>query len=255
MRMRRLVGGEFRKLFSTRLWLWLLLAAAGITALYAALTIGFADTPDAFTPPLTTAEGQRTLLAVGAGGAPLVAVLGAIGITGEFRHRTATATFLATPSRGQVVVAKLIAYAVTGAGYALACTAVTLAIALPWLAAKHIHLVVGGGALVGTVTGVTLALAIFGPIGVGVGALLREQVSAVLALLLYLLLVERILTSIGALNGWTLYLPGQAQEALIGSTLTDQDLLSPWQGGLLLAAYGLALATAGTFLALRKDVT
>jgi hypothetical protein len=64
----------------------------------------------------------------------------------------------------------------------------------------------------------------------------------VAGLLLYLLVVERVLTSITALNRWTSYLPGQAQEALVGSTLTNQQLLQPWQGGLVLAAHGLALA-------------
>jgi ABC-2 type transport system permease protein len=240
--MGRLIAGEFRKLLTTRLWLWLLLASAAITALYASLDIAFADAPHTFTLPLTTPQGQRTLLAAGVGGAPLAAVLGAIGLTGEFRHRTATATFLATPHRGRVVAAKLVTYALVGAGYGLACTIVTIAIALPWLAGKHLHLVVGGGAIAATLAGVLAALTIFGLLGVGLGAL-------------YLFVVEHVLTSITALNRWTSYLPGQAQEALVGSTLTNQRLLPPWQGGLVLAAYGLALALAGTGLAIRRDVT
>jgi ABC-2 type transport system permease protein len=253
--MGRLIAGEFRKLLTTRLWLWLLLASAAITALYASLDIAFADAPDTFTLPLTTPQGQRTLLAAGVGGAPLAAVLGAIGLTGEFRHRTATATFLATPHRGRVVAAKLVTYALVGAGYGLACTIVTIAIALPWLAGKHLHLVVGGGAIAATLAGVLAALTILGLLGVGLGALLREQVATVAGLLLYLFVVEHVLTSITALNRWTSYLPGQAQEALVGSTLTNQRLLPPWQGGLVLAAYGLALALAGTSLAIRRDVT
>lgn len=257
----RLVAGEFRKLLTTRVWLWLLLAALALTALFAFLTIAFdspadaADAADAVTAPLTTPEGQRTLLAVGAGGAPFAAVLGAIGLTGEFRHRTATVTFLATPHRGRVVVAKLIAYGLVGAGFAVACIAVTLAVALPWLAGEGIALVVGGGELAGTFAGVIAAVAMLGMAGVGLGALLREQVATVTGLLIYLLLVERIVTSIPAFDRWTVYLPGMAEEALVGSTLPGQDLLQPWQGGLLLAGYGLALAGAGMLLAVRRDVT
>jgi ABC-2 type transport system permease protein len=77
----------------------------------------------------------------------------------------------------------------------------------------------------------------------------------VAGLLLYLLVVERVLTSITTLDRWTSYLPGQAQEALVGSTLTNQRLLQPWQGAIVLAAYGLVLALAGTRLTIRRDVT
>jgi len=195
--MTRLIAGEFHKLFTTRLWLWLLLAAVATTALYVSLDIAFADDPDTWTYPLSTEEGQRTLLAIGAGVAPLVA----IGLTGEFRHRTATATFLATPHRGRVVAAKLVTYALVGVGYALA------------------------------------------------------GVATVVGLLIYLFVVERILTAIPALNSWIMYLPGKAQEALAGTTLTVQRVLEPWQGGILLAGYGLVLATAGTLLAVRRDIT
>ncbi len=98
-------------------------------------------------------------------------------------------------------------------------------------------------------------MAIFGMVGVGLGALVREQVAAVVGLLVWLLVVERILTSFTALQSWTIYLPGQAQEALSGSVLTNQRLQQPWQGGLVLAAYGIALALGGSRLALRRDVT
>lgn len=253
--MRRLIAGEARKLATTRLWLWLLLASVGLTTLYAVLTIAFADTPDAFTLPLSTPEGQRTLFAVGAAAAPFAGLLGAIGLTGEYRHRTATATFLATPQRGQVVVAKVVTYALAGLGYAVVSLTVTAAIVLPWLASNSIAVAVKPGELSATAAGVLSTVALFGLVGVGLGALLRDQVATVVVLLVYLFLVENVLTNIPSLHGWTPYLPGQAEEALVGSTLTDQNLLAPWQGGLLLAGYGLALAAAGTWLAVRRDVT
>lgn len=253
--MRRLIAGEARKLATTRLWLWLMLASAGLTVLYAVLTIAFADTPDAFTLPLSTPEGQRTLFAVGAASAPFAAILGAIGLTGEYRHRTATATFLATPHRGRVVAAKLVVHAAAGIGYAMVCMAVNAAVVLPWLSSRHIPVAVHSGDLAATAGGVVATVALFGLIGVGLGALLREQVATVVVLLVYLFVVENVLTNIPGLHAWTPYLPGQAEEALVGSTLADRDLLAPWQGGLLLAGYGLVLAAAGTLLAVRRDIT
>ena len=142
-----------------RLWLWLLLGSAALTALFASLAIAFDDAADNTTPPLSTPEGQHTLFSVASGTRPLIAVLAAIALTGEFRHRTASATFLATPHRGGVVAAKLVTYAVVGAAYALVCIAVTIAIALPWLSAKGIDVHLAGDGIPATFTGVIAVLA------------------------------------------------------------------------------------------------
>jgi ABC-2 type transport system permease protein len=251
--MTRLIVAEFRKLFTTRLWLWLLLASAGITALYVSLSIAFADNPSNPTPPLTTAPGQNTLFSLGSAAGALVAVLGAIGMTGEYRHRTATATFLAKPQRGRVVFAKLVTYASIGVGYALVCVAVTAAIALPWLAAEGIEVVANGQA--GTIGGVIAAVAIYALVGVGLGALVRDQVATVVGLLIYLFVVEPIVTRIPALADWTRYLPDAAANALTHLSQTDQEFLEPWLGGVVLAGYGIAFAVAGSYFAVRRDVT
>jgi ABC-2 type transport system permease protein len=253
---RRLVAAELAKLATTRLWLWLLLASMALTALYVSLSIAFADAPDTTTLPPSTPAGQRMLFALAASGpSALVAVLGAIGLTGEYRHRTATATFLATPHRGRVVAAKLLTYALAGAGYGAACIAVTTAITLPWLAAKHIHVPLTGHGIPATLAAVLAAVTIYAILGVGLGALLRDQVATVVALLVYLFVAEPIITRIPALASWTTYLPGPAEQALTQLAQRDRDLLAPWQGGLLFAAYGIAFAVAGTFLAVHRDVT
>jgi ABC-type transport system involved in multi-copper enzyme maturation permease subunit len=250
----RLIAGEFGKVLSTRLWLWLLLASAGVAALYASLNIAFADNTVTF--PLSTPEGQQTLFGVAAGAAkPLAAVLGAVGLTGEFRHRTVTATFLATPHRGRVVVAKLATHAVIGAAYGLVCTVVVAVIALAWLPAKGIDVSLTGNGLPSRIAGGILAVAIFAMIGVGLGALLREQVATVVTLLVYLYVVEPIVTRIPALSDWTIYLPGPAGSSLTGIALTNQTFLSAWQGALVLTGYGMAFAAAGVYLAMRRDVT
>src|SRR6266545_1555797 len=185
----------------------------------------------------------------------LVAVLAAIGLTGEFRHKTVTATFLATPHRGRVVAAKLVTYAVVGAGYGLVCIGVVAAIALAWLSTKGIHVTMTGNSVPATLAGVIATVAVFAVLGVGLGALLRDQVATVVALLIYLFVAEPIITRISALGDWTRYLPGPAASALTQVTLDNQAFLHPWQGGLVLAVYGVAFAIAGTLLAVRRDVT
>jgi ABC-2 type transport system permease protein len=253
--MRRLIAAEFHKLATTRLWLWLLLGSVALTALYASLAIAFGDTPDNPTPPLASPAGQRTVFSVGQGAGTLLAVLAAIGLTGEFRHQTATTTFLATPNRSRVVLAKLITYALVGVGYALVCIAVTIAIALPWLNAKGIRVPLTGNGIPATLAGVMATVTIFGLIGVGLGALVREQVATVVGLLVYLFIAEPIVTRIPALSSWTIYLPGAAASALTQVAQANQTFLPPGRGGLVLAAYGLLLAAAGILLTIRRDIT
>jgi hypothetical protein len=254
--MGRLVKGEFAKLWSTRLWLWLLLATMGLTALFASLNIAFNDDPDTLAPPLATAAGQRLLFGTAAGGAQtLVAVLAAIGMTSEYRHHTATTTFLTTPHRARVVTAKLITYAVVAAVYAAACIVVVTAIAWPWLTARGIDPTLTGNGIPATLAGVVAAVTAFALLGVGLGALLRDQVAAVVGLLVYLFVAEPIVTRIPALQDWAIYLPGPSASALTQITLTDQDFLQPWQGGVMLAAYSMAVAAVGLWRTSRIDLT
>ena len=253
--MRRVLGAEFRKLATTRLWAWLLLGAVAITALYVSLQVAFADDPsNTLTLPLDRIRGQRSLLASAASAAaPLAAVLGAVGMAGEFRHRTATPTFLGTPRRSRVVAAKLVTYALAGVGYAAACLGVAVAIAWPWLAADGIRLHLTHPATLATLAGVTVAAAMFGALGVGLGALLRDQVATIVGLLIYLFVVEPILTGVGSLETLTNYLPGPARNALTGTALTSRTFLEPWHGVLVLLAYTVVLAGAGV-TATRRDV-
>lgn len=250
--MSRLVIAEFRKLFTTWLWLWLLVAALAIVGLLASLDIALGDQPGSPSPPLSTVEGQHTLVAVAGMAATLAAVLGAVGMTGEYRYGTASPTFLATPHRWRVVLAKLITYAIVGAGYGLASIAMVAAIAVPWLGARGIEL--HGEGMAGVVLGNIAAVALFAMLGVALGALLREQVATVVSLLIYLFVVENILTNLSALESWSVYLPGAARDALTGVTKTHADLLSPAAGGVVLVVYAAALAVTGLALSVRRDV-
>ena len=250
--LRRLVAAEGRKLFSSRAWLWMLLASTAWTILYSALAIAFNGVGE---PSLSGALGQRTLLAIGAGGAgPLVAILGAVGVTSEFRHRTATTTFLAIPRRGYVAAAKVATYLLAGVGYALLCLAVNLAIAVPWLAARRIGIAPSGLGDIGVITAVVVSVALFGVAGVGLGLLCRAQLATVMALLIYLYVVEPLISHIAVIHGFTQYLPGVAADGLTQATQSGVLLLSPWMGGLVFAGYGVALVLAGTWLTLRRDI-
>ena len=246
-----LLRAELLKVRTTRLVFGLLAATVGLTALGVVGSILTAG--DQGTPRLETPEGVRNV--VGNAGVPslLVLVLGILVVTGELRHGTITQTFLVTPRRPRVVAAKLAAMVVVGVAFGVVSSVVTLGIALPWLAAEDVSL----GGVAGDVATVLVAalasIALFGLIGVGVGALIRNQVAAVVIALVWQFLLEGLLVALlPAVGKW---LPQGAARAMSQETLSDGTLLPPWAGGLVLAAYATVFALVGARLLVRRDVT
>jgi hypothetical protein len=184
-------------------------------------------------------------------------LLGILGMAGEFRHQTVTQTFLVTPDRGRVVAAKLVAYPLGGIALTLAILAFTAAVATGWLAAKGItpSLLDArlGRVLLGVLLGAVLAAGLCALVGVGVAALVRNQVAALVGVAVWVLVVEGLLMSLlnipSSLAKW---LPSAAAAAL---TNPGGGHLSRLGGALLLTAYALVLAAAGTRLVVRRDIT
>lgn len=254
--MTQLISAEFRKLLTTRLWLWILLLSVAWTVLYTSIVIASDDRPGQLAPVLSSAAGQHALFAIAAGGAgPLVAVLAIAQVAGEYRHRTAAATFLATPHRHRVVIAEVIAFLLAGIGYALACVVINLAVALPWLAAKGTHVSAFGNGNFAVLASIVISVAIFGMTGAGLGAALHSQLATVTAMFLYLYLLEPLLSRIASLRDWTPYLPGVAADGLTQAIQSGVRLLSPWAGGVVFAAWAIAFMIAGVITTVRTDIT
>ncbi|CAA9254410.1 MAG: Efflux ABC transporter, permease protein [uncultured Blastococcus sp.] len=248
----RLIRAEWTKLFTTKVWLGLLIGACVLAGGFAALLTAFAGNAESGIPPVGTAQFEQLALAQATSANVLFLILGIIGMTQEYRHRTATPTFLTTPRRWQVVVAKLLAYALVAVPFALVVLAVNVLVVSIYAGARGAAPALTGDNLeVLTTSG--LALAIYALIGVGLGALIRNQVGAIVGGLVYLFVVEQILRSIPATSGAYKWLPGGALEAMT-ATFEGPDLLGAWQGGLLLVGYGLVAALLGMLFAVRRDV-
>lgn len=250
-----LVRAEWTKLFTTRTWIGLVIGACVMAGGFSALFTGLAGVEQNGQPGLPavgTPQYEELVFSVGANASVLLLILGIIGMTQEYRHRTATPTFLTTPKRGRVVIAKLLAYAIAAAPFALVVLAVNVAVVLvyagargeaPALSGENLQLLGKAG----------LVMVIFTVIGVGVGALLRNQIAAIVGALVYLYVIEPIVASIGAISAAYKWLPGGAVQA-ITTDFEAPELIAPWQGGLLLLGYGLVAALLGTVLAVRRDV-
>lgn len=252
-----LIRAELRKLFSTKLWLWLLFGACVLSGGSTALLIGFADQaaadPQSGFPPVGSDAFAQLAISGGTNAVIFFMILGIIGMTAEYRHRTATPTFLVTPKRGQVVLSKLITYLGISLLFAIVVNAVVLAVALPWLSGKGSPITLNGDHLA-VLLGAVGGAALYGMVGVGIGALLRNQVAAVVGALVYLFVAEPILRSVPATAAAYKYLPGGALES-ITATVGTTDLLQRWQGGALLAGYGIVLAVLGWVFAVRRDIS
>ena len=246
--MTRLIRAEFTKLATTRL----LYGVAAAMAAFAALTVAANILDRQGAPPLAADSfpmlvgGPVTLLS----GAALL--LGILGMAGEFRHQTVTQTFLITPDRGRVVAAKLVAYPLAGIALALSILAFTAALATAWLAAKGITPSLLDVRLGRVLLGAVLAAGLCGLVGVGVAALVRNQVAALVGVVVWVLLVEGLLMSLLHAPSMARWLPSAAAAAI---TSPGGGQLSRLAGALLLAGYALALALVGTRLVVRRDIT
>lgn len=250
--MTNLIRAEFRKLFTTQVWFWLLIASLALTALQ---VVALAATTDSQVEYIRNASN----IYGSAGSAFIfVMVLGIIGITAEFRHQTITPTLLATPSRSAVVGSKLISYLLVGAGYAAAGVVVTLLVAVPWLSAKGFELNLTDYDIPRTLIAGFIVASLYALVGVGIGSLITNQAAAITLSIVYFLIIENLISIIPWVREVYPYLPGAAAQAmLIAESDREQEYwsyLTPVAGGIVLIAWGLAFSAAGVWR-MRRDVS
>jgi ABC-2 type transport system permease protein len=241
---------ELFKQRSTRTGIGLFGAMLGLV-LFAVLLHGFglaSEHTDSAAEQLTTVLGRGEQL-----GALFAALLGAMSITTEIRHGTIRPTFLVTPWRGRVVAAKVCASILIGAGFGLAACALAAGVGTAALAARGIDVQLDASDYVLLLLGGAAAAALWAAIGVGLGAIIRNQVPALIGLCAWLLFIEGLL--VGDVTGVSdvgRFAPGAAAAALSGQ---DPDtLLAPAAGLVLLVLYAAAAAVAGWLATSRRDV-
>ena len=199
---------------------------------------------------------QVQLMVFGRGeflGALFAALLGAMSMTAEIRHGTIRSTFLVTPQRGRVVAAKVATSMLIGTGFGFVAGAAAVGAGATALQARGIDVQLDGGDYVLLVLGSAVAAALLAAVGVGVGALVRNQVPTLISICAWLLFVEGLLVGdVGGLGDVGRFLPGAAASAISGQD--PGTLLAPATGLLLLACYAAATALAGALVTSRRDV-
>jgi ABC-2 type transport system permease protein len=111
----------------------------------------------------------------------IIVLLGAIGMTGEWRHRTITGSILAAPDRVRLLTAKALSYSAAGVVLSLGVTVATMVVGTLILESRG-EATLGLGELADVLWRNLAVAAVLGPIGVGIGALVRNQIVTVIGL-------------------------------------------------------------------------
>ena len=247
--MNGVIRTELLKLTTTRTMRYLALAGLAVAALLGAATAGTAGQDGA--APLGSAASLANALGVSAMPGFLLLIAGVLASAGEYQHRTITQTFLATPHRGRVIAAKLVAVAGAAVPVAVAMMAVAFLAMLPRVVADGAGLDLLDGAVATAVGGTVLAAALFGIAGVALGALVRSQLAAVVVIGAWIVVGEGVIGIVAGEAGGR-WLPGRAASVIAGSDVPGLPL---WGAALLLAAYSAAVASVAAGLTLRRDVS
>jgi ABC-2 type transport system permease protein len=246
--MTRIIVAEWRKLRSIPTMWWLL---GGTILLSGVGAVGGLMVSNLGNRQLNSGEGLQTALhAVGAGSI-LVEIAGIIGMAGEFRFGQADQTFLSEPRRGRVVAAKCVVFTLVGLAFGLTSALVTFGGTWLSLTVRGIGLPMHQSIIWSTLSGGVASAVLMALFGVAVGALLRNQVVAIVTVLAIQAGVETTITQASTSVGR--WLPGRAGEAI--RQLPAKGLLS-WQvAAVVLICWVAALMIAGAYRTLRNDIT
>ena len=244
--MSALLQAELLKLRTTRTFAALVGAALVLSLIVLVLTTLLQDRFD-----------ERDLRALFAGDFTglFILLLGVIGMAGEWRHRTITSSVLAAPERLKLLAAKVISYAVAGAVLSLIVTLAIMAVGTIILSSRGLP-TLDVATLLDVIWPNLVTAAYLGALGVCIGALLRNQIVAIVGVLILSFAIEPLL--IGLVSDVGRFAPiGGAPSGLVGIDFNgdDTNLLDQVPAALVMAGWVAALFASAAALLLRRDLT
>ncbi|MCX5195992.1 ABC transporter permease [Streptomyces sp. NBC_00249] len=224
----------------------LLLGALALGAL-GQLGVVFADADLA----ANAVDASHRVVNLAASATLFASLFGALLVTGEFKSGSIGRSVLYAPGRGAVVGAKLLVAGVSGLLFGVVSVLGSLAVGAAAFASKDTALVLDGRTwqLAAAVVGVC---GLAGPWGAAIGFVVRNQLVAVLGLVLWGTVGQ--LLVLGQFPQVGRFLPDGAQLSVLGDRLTFPDGLDAPYGVLLLVAWGAAAALLAQRLFARRDV-
>jgi ABC-2 type transport system permease protein len=269
-----LLKAELFKVRTTSLW-WIM--AIVLVPLYAAsVLLNWASAAavtgaDASGAPTNQTEAAANPLNVATSlytsgqymGVLIILLLSAIIVTSEFFHLTATSTFLVTPRREAVILAKFAAAVVVSLIVWAATTILNLIFVPLILSNLHVGVQLGEPAVWRAIGLNALAFVLWAVLGVGAGVLIRSQLAATLILailytvgssaigLIFYLLSQHVAKWFENLQ---VLIPTSASQLMIAGT--ELPGTPPrYVGALVLIGYAALGGVIGTLLTKRRDIS
>jgi ABC-2 type transport system permease protein len=245
--MTRLVAAELFKLRTTRTFAAIVGTTVVVLLLILVLTLALSDT-------FISEDDVRSLLSSASISGLFMLILGVVAGAGEYRHGTIASTLLVTPNRLRAVTAQTLGVAAAGLVVGLACAVLSAAIGLPWLSAKDAP-TLSTGDLIAVFAGCAGYTALAAGFGVALGSLLRNQVAAVVTVLVLLFVVDPAVAALVdeygkfSLSGLAAAISGGSADDAPGS-----DLLPQGVAALILAGYTVIVALGAALLTARRDI-
>jgi ABC-2 type transport system permease protein len=199
----------------------------------------------------------------------LVMLLAILLITNEFYHQTATATFLATPKRTKVIVAKLVTGALMAFGFWFITTAINVGVGVAFFSSEGFSNSLGHWTAQQAILLNLLVYMLWAIFGIGIGVLLRSQIGATItaavlytigtyAALAVLALVREYLIKKDWVMEAAVYIPPLASSHVLGTLagqVGDTHLPARWVAAVVLIGYAVVLGTIGTLITRKRDIS
>jgi ABC-2 type transport system permease protein len=240
----RIVASELLKFRTTRTFWALAACALGLVLLIVILNLAIDDS-------LGTQSDVRSLLSTAGIYGLLTLILGVVTGAGEYRHGTIAWTLLVTPNRLRAVGGSVIACFLGGIAIGVVVSACTAAIALPWLSSKDAVLPPAGDVLQIFFGGILYG-ALAAALGSAFGVLLRNQVAAVVIVLVLIFVVDP--TIAGLLEDVGRFTLTGLGIAMSGGDNDGTELLPLGVAALIWALYTALLTALAVIFTSRRDI-
>jgi ABC-type transport system involved in multi-copper enzyme maturation permease subunit len=243
----RAFRAELLKATTTRVLLWFGLGLLAFLVLALSIHIGSHDREG-----LRDLSTQRTTLGFGGLAAIVAVLIGSLVVTAEYAHGTINQSFLAVPVRGRLLAAKLAGAVVVVFVLAALADAFTLLIAELWYHGRGDSLHLDSYTLAPFLGSLGAAI-LAGGIGVGLGALVRRQTATIIAILLWLLIGESVISAVG---DSARFAPGHVLGAVVAAHehSTSGDMLAVWPAVVVGLVYVAIFCGVGFLAVAGSDV-